>query len=42
MIRPSEDLALYRADIAQLEEAERGELPGWRASQRDWVRANDA
>ena len=42
MIRPSEDLALYRADMARWEEAERGELPGWRASQRDWVRANDA
>jgi uncharacterized protein len=42
MIRPSEDLALYRADMAAWESAERGQLPGWRASQRDWVRANDA
>ena len=42
MIRPSEDLALYRADMADWEWAERGELPGWRASHRDWVRANDA
>jgi uncharacterized protein YcaQ len=42
MIRPSEDLALYRADMAGWEWAERGELPGWRASYRDWVRANDA
>jgi len=42
MIRPAEDLALYRADMARWERAERGELPGWRASQRDWVRANDA
>ncbi len=42
MIRPSEDLALYRADMAAWERAGRGELPGWRASQRDWVRANDA
>jgi uncharacterized protein YcaQ len=42
MIRPSEDLALYRADMAAWESAERGELPGWRASRRDWVRANDA
>jgi uncharacterized protein len=41
MIRPGKDLALYRADMASWEEAERGELPGWRASQRDWVRAND-
>jgi hypothetical protein len=42
MIRPSEDLALYRGDMADWERAERGELPGWRASNRDWVRANDA
>jgi uncharacterized protein YcaQ len=42
MIRPSEDLALYRADMADWEWAERGDLPGWRASTRDWVRANDA
>ena len=42
MIRPGEDLALYRADMAGWESAERGQQPGWRASQRDWVRANDA
>jgi uncharacterized protein len=42
MIRPGEDVALYRADMARWESAEAGELPGWRASQRDWVRANDA
>ncbi|MPZ26644.1 MAG: winged helix-turn-helix domain-containing protein [Micromonosporaceae bacterium] len=42
MIRPSEDLALYRADMAKWEWCERGELPGWRTSNRDWVRANDA
>jgi uncharacterized protein YcaQ len=42
MIRPGEDLALYRADMARWDRAERGELPGWRASIRDWVRANDA
>ena len=42
MIRPAEDLALYRADMARWERAERGDLPGWRASYRDWVRANDA
>jgi uncharacterized protein len=42
MIRPREDLVLYRADMACWEQAERGELPGWRASSRDWVRANDA
>jgi uncharacterized protein len=39
MIRPSEDLALYRADMAAWSD---GGLPGWRASQREWVRANDA
>jgi uncharacterized protein YcaQ len=39
MIRPSEDLALYRADMAQW-----GHDEGvyWRVSQRDWVQANDA
>lgn len=42
MIRPAEDLALYRADMAGWDRAERGQQPGWRASQRDWVRANDA
>jgi len=42
MIRPSEDLALYRADTAEWERAERGELAGWRAFYRDWVRSNDA
>jgi len=42
MIRPSEDLALYRADMAGWDGARRGELSGWRASYRDWVRANDA
>jgi uncharacterized protein YcaQ len=42
MIRPAEDLALYRADMAGWDTAERGQQPGWRASQRDWVRANDA
>ena len=42
MLRPSEDLALYRADMAAWDSAERGEQPGWRASHRDWVRANDA
>jgi len=42
MIRPSEDLALYRADMAAWDGAKRGELPGWRESIRDWVRANDA
>jgi uncharacterized protein len=42
MIRPGEDLALYRADMARWDQAERGDPRGWRASRRDWVRANDA
>ena len=44
MIRPSEDMALYRADMARWERAERAELPGWRVHPvyRDWVRANQA
>lgn len=42
MIRPAQDIALYRADMARWDSAARGELDGWRASQRDWVRANDA
>src|SRR6202020_989609 len=42
MIRPAEDLALYRADMARWDLAGHGELPGWRASLRDWVRAHDA
>jgi uncharacterized protein YcaQ len=42
MIRPGEDIALYRADMAGWEQRQRGELAGWRASYRDWVRANDA
>jgi uncharacterized protein len=40
LIRPSEDLALYRAEMAEW--PGRGELPAWRASRRDWVLANDA
>lgn len=38
-IRPSEDLALYRADMA---EWQHGELFGWRQSLRQWVMDNDA
>jgi uncharacterized protein YcaQ len=41
MIRPAEDIALYRADMARWDQAEPGELLGWRRSIRDWVRAND-
>jgi uncharacterized protein len=40
MIRPSEDLALYRAEMAEW--PGRGELSGWRKSFDTWVRANDA
>ena len=39
MIRPAEDLALYRAEMAEWRE---DELPGYRGSQQRWVRANDA
>ena len=39
MIRPSEDLALYRADMANWVD---GELSGWRESMRSWVSANDS
>jgi uncharacterized protein YcaQ len=38
MIRPVEDLALYRADMADWDK--RGEAGGWRASVRGWVTAN--
>ncbi len=40
MIRPGEDLALYRAEMAAW--STRAGQRGWRESQRDWVRANDA
>ncbi len=41
MIRPGEDLALYRADMAAWFTG--GQLcGGWRQGQVDWVRANDA
>lgn len=40
MIRPAEDLALYRAEMAAW--SGEGTLhSGWRKSQRDWVQAND-
>jgi uncharacterized protein YcaQ len=38
MLRPIEDLALYRADMAGWDR--RGEAGGWRRSTRDWVAAN--
>jgi uncharacterized protein YcaQ len=40
MIRPAEDLTLYRADMADW--PGRGELNEWREYQRDWVAANSA
>jgi uncharacterized protein len=40
MIRPCEDLALYRADMAEWPGS--GEVPGWRQAQCEWVKANDA
>jgi hypothetical protein len=40
MIRPSEDLALYRAEMAEWPGD--GELRDWQEHRRDWVKANDA
>jgi uncharacterized protein len=40
MIRPSDDLALYRADMADW--PGRGELRDWQVYVRDWVTANKA
>jgi hypothetical protein len=40
MIRPSEDLALYRAKMAEW--PGRGELRGWQHYLADWVRANES
>ena len=42
MIRPAEDIALFRGDMAAWESPERSNPPGWRTFNRDWVRANDA
>ncbi|MCE9621164.1 MAG: winged helix DNA-binding domain-containing protein [Actinomycetia bacterium] len=39
MIRPSEDIALYTADMAQWPGT--GELRSYKKAQRDWVEAND-
>ena len=39
MIRPGEDIALYRAEMAAWPGA--GEQPGYRQAQEDWVRVND-
>jgi uncharacterized protein YcaQ len=40
VVRPAEDLALYRADMADW--PGRGELREWQEYRRDWVKANDA
>jgi uncharacterized protein len=39
-IRPSEDLALYRAEMAEW--PGRGKLRDWQKARREWVRANEA
>lgn len=40
MIRPGDDITLYRADMAEWGEHVPGEA-GWRDANRDWVQAND-
>jgi uncharacterized protein len=40
MIRPAEDMTLYRADMAEW--PGHGELRDWQVYRRDWVHANDA
>jgi hypothetical protein len=40
MIRPCEDLALKRADMADWPGF--GEVPDWRQAQCEWAEANDA
>jgi uncharacterized protein YcaQ len=40
MIRPAEDLALYRAEMDVW--PGEGDVPGWRRAQARWVRANDS
>lgn len=39
LIRPGEDIALYRAEMAEWPGS--GEVPGWLQAQDDWVRVND-
>jgi len=40
LIRPAEDIALYRADMAVWPGT--GELRGWQVERRGWIKANDA
>ena len=39
MLRPAEDLALYRAEMAEWPGVD--EVPYWLEGQAEWVRAND-
>jgi uncharacterized protein YcaQ len=39
MIRPGQDIALYRAEMAQWPGS--GAVPGWRLANDDWVKVND-
>ena len=39
MIRPAEDIALYRAEMAAWPGS--GAVPDWRQAQADWVKVND-
>ncbi|GAA5194043.1 crosslink repair DNA glycosylase YcaQ family protein [Rugosimonospora acidiphila] len=39
LIRPAEDLALYRAEMADWDKG--GDAGGWQAAQRDWVAVNE-
>ncbi|MBV9822079.1 MAG: YcaQ family DNA glycosylase [Actinobacteria bacterium] len=39
LIRPGEDIALYRAEMAHW--PGEGEVPGWQQANEDWVRIND-
>jgi len=40
LVRPAEDLALFRSEMAEWPGT--GELRDWQKSRRDWVKANDA
>jgi uncharacterized protein YcaQ len=41
VIRPAEDLALYRGDMQWFATADDAELPGYRVTQRAWALSND-
>ena len=42
MLRPAEDIALYRSEMAEWPGADADTVPDWRHSRAAWVRANDA